>query len=71
MVDSNGRVVRQAPVFRAAVLSAPLPPRGIPTLYTRTGDWPGLLAGLAVAGLSAAAWARRRRGPRIDTANRS
>jgi len=71
VVDSNGRVVRQAPVFRAAVLSAPLPPRGIPTLYTRTGDWPGLLAGLAVAGLSAAAWARRRRGPRIDTANRS
>ena len=48
MVDAHGRVVSQLPVWQAGVLVASLPAPGLPTLYTRLGDWPGLLVAIAV-----------------------
>jgi apolipoprotein N-acyltransferase len=51
MVDANGRVTARVPVWSAQVLRAPLPAAGIPTPYTKLGDWPALLAlaGLVIA----------------------
>ncbi|HYM80091.1 MAG TPA: apolipoprotein N-acyltransferase [Candidatus Limnocylindria bacterium] len=57
LVDANGRIVERLPVFRTAVLIAPLPAPGIPTAYARLGDWPGVLA--LVAGLALAAGVTR------------
>ena len=60
IIDAYGRITARLPVFRAEVLVAPLPQPGPPSPFTRWGDWPGLLAGLAVAGLAVrAAWRRR------------
>jgi apolipoprotein N-acyltransferase len=58
IADANGRVTHRLPVWQAAVLTAPLAAPGLPTLYTRLGDWPGLLAWL---GLVAVAWGPARR----------
>jgi len=57
LVDGYGRITQRLPVFTAAVLSAPLPSPGPRTIYTRLGDWPGLLcaAGLALLALRALA----------------
>lgn len=55
LVDGYGRITHRIPVFTAEVLSAPLATPGPRTLYTRFGDWPGLLcaAGLALLALRA------------------
>lgn len=49
--DAGGRVVARAPVFEATALVAPVPPARSRTLYGTLGDWPGVLAVLAVAAL--------------------
>jgi apolipoprotein N-acyltransferase len=51
IADANGRVTRQVPVWAPEVLVAPLAAPGIPTPYTRLGDWPGLLTVLATLAL--------------------
>jgi apolipoprotein N-acyltransferase len=48
IADANGRITHRLPVWTPAVLTAPLAAPGLPTPYTRWGDWPGILAGLAV-----------------------
>ncbi len=62
MIDSWGVVTAKLPVFVPAVLVAALPAAGATTLYTRFGDWPGLLALVAVALLAWAPWRGRRDG---------
>lgn len=52
IVDAHGRVTSRLPEWEPGVLSGALAPPGLPTLYTRVGDWPGLLAALAVAVLA-------------------
>ncbi|MGH7729663.1 MAG: apolipoprotein N-acyltransferase [Candidatus Eiseniibacteriota bacterium] len=61
VADAYGRVTHRLPVWTPTVLTAPLGPPGLPTPYTRWGDWPGLLAGLALVAL--AIDAARRRAP--------
>jgi apolipoprotein N-acyltransferase len=58
MVDANGRVRGRLPLLTAAVQVSELPPPGLPTPYTRIGDWPGFLA---LAWVAALAWPRTRR----------
>jgi len=48
IVDANGRVTHRLPEWRAGVLSGALSAPGLPTLYTRLGDWPGLLVVIAI-----------------------
>ena len=48
LVDASGRVRARLPVFQAGVLSGDPGPPGLPTPYTRWGDWPGTLSFLAV-----------------------
>jgi apolipoprotein N-acyltransferase len=63
MADANGRVVSALPVFEPGVLVAEVPrpaAAGVPTPYTRLGDWPGLLSLLALAGLALRAVVRSR-----------
>ncbi len=60
IVDAHGVVLARLPVFAPGVLVARLPAPGRPTLYTRLGDWPGLLALVAIAALAAAPWLGRR-----------
>ena len=62
VIDGYGVVTAKLPVFTPRVLVAPLPAHGRPTLYTRVGDWPGMLAGLLVLALPLAPWRR----PRVD-----
>ncbi|MBI5168920.1 MAG: apolipoprotein N-acyltransferase [Candidatus Eisenbacteria bacterium] len=58
VIDARGAVVAEAPAFRAAVLTAAVPPpREGRTPYSRTGDWP-----VAVAAIAAVAIAASRRG---------
>ena len=47
--DSNGRRRQSLPTFRAAALVGELSAPGFRTLYTRIGDWPGVLCALALA----------------------
>ena len=42
LADANGRVTRRLPVWTPGVLAGPLAPPGLPTPYTRFGDWPGV-----------------------------
>jgi apolipoprotein N-acyltransferase len=58
LVDSNGRIRRRVPVFEPVILSGRLALPGATTLYTRLGDWPGVLAGLIVVGLALVPLAR-------------
>jgi apolipoprotein N-acyltransferase len=51
VTDSFGREVARLPVWQAGILSVPLPPAARPTLFTRAGDWPGLLDVIVVAGM--------------------
>jgi apolipoprotein N-acyltransferase len=60
MVDANGRVTARLPVWRPGTLACSLPPPGLPTPYTRLGDWPTILAPFALTGI-ALAHARRAR----------
>jgi apolipoprotein N-acyltransferase len=53
IVDANGRVVQRVPEWQARVLSGSLAAPGLPTLYTRVGDWPGLLVVMAIVVLVA------------------
>jgi apolipoprotein N-acyltransferase len=48
-------------VFESRVLLTPLPAVGRPTLYTRVGDWPGVLATVLSLVLAAWPWLRRAR----------
>jgi len=64
IIDAHGRVTRRLPVWTAAVLTGPLSPPGLPTPYTRIGDWPGILAGLATALLAIVAALRALTGRR-------
>jgi apolipoprotein N-acyltransferase len=59
VIDANGRVTARLPTFRADVLVASLSRPGFTTLYTRFGDWPGLLAALALGAFGAVALTRR------------
>ncbi len=43
MIDAAGRITAQIPLGQAGYLDAPLPPPGVPTLYSRSGDLPALL----------------------------
>jgi len=62
LIDANGRVVKRLPTFEPAVLVGELPSPGFPTLYTRFGDWPGVLCALALAGAIWGALTARARG---------
>lgn len=53
IVDANGRVVQRVPEWQARVLSGSLAAPGLATLYTRVGDWPGLLVVMAIVVLVA------------------
>jgi apolipoprotein N-acyltransferase len=67
LVDANGRVVDRLPIMESGVLIHALPPPGLPTLYTRIGDWPGALA-LVIA--LVLLWPARKRAsptPRVDS----
>ena len=67
MIDAYGVVTGRLPVFVPRVLLAPLPAVAAPTLYTRAGDWPGVLAlvlALALAVVRWRPWARRGDGER-------
>lgn len=59
MIDSYGVVTARLPVFESRVLLAALPAVGRPTLYTRVGDWPGVLAILLSLALAVRPWLRR------------
>jgi apolipoprotein N-acyltransferase len=52
IVDANGRVTSRLPVWEPGVLSGALASPGLPTPFTRVGDWPGLLAASAVVVLA-------------------
>jgi apolipoprotein N-acyltransferase len=47
ITDANGRITRRLPVLTAATLTGPLPAPGLPTFFTRFGDWPGIAVALA------------------------
>ncbi len=49
VADPYGRVLARHPVLQSGVLSAPLPPPGPTTLYNRVGDWPWVLAAVALS----------------------
>lgn len=49
VADAHGRVTHRLPVFQEGVLVARMSPPGLPTPFTRFGDWPGVVAGLAMA----------------------
>ncbi len=59
LIDANGRVTRRLPVWRPGVLVGRLGVPGIPTLYTRFGDWPGVLAVVVTALIALAGFRRR------------
>ena len=52
IADAHGRVTHRLPVWTAATLTGPLAEPGLPTPFTRYGDWPGLLAALGVVALA-------------------
>jgi apolipoprotein N-acyltransferase len=57
MVDAYGRVTKRLPVLEPGVLIGELGMPGPTTLFTRVGDWPGVLALLLAAAL---AWPLRK-----------
>ena len=64
MIDGYGVVTARLAVFEPRVLLAALPAVGRPTLYTRVGDWPDVLALVVSLGLALGPWWRRRE-PRV------
>jgi len=51
MIDPMGRVTAALPLNEEGYLDAALPVALPPTLYVRTGDWPSMLAALALFGI--------------------
>lgn len=49
LIDAHGRVTRVLPVFTPGVIVGRLGVPGVPTLFGRFGDWPGVLAYVMVA----------------------
>ncbi|MBI1796910.1 MAG: apolipoprotein N-acyltransferase [Candidatus Eisenbacteria bacterium] len=64
IADANGRVTQRIAVWRPGVLIAALGSPGIPTFYTRFGDWPGMGCMIAVAALALWSFIGGRRGTR-------
>jgi apolipoprotein N-acyltransferase len=64
IADSNGRITHRLPVFAPGVIVARLSPPGLPTPFTRFGDWPGALAGIVVVAAAVRAFVRGKPGPR-------
>lgn len=63
IVDPLGRVTRRTPLFVEAAFSGTVYTSDERTLYTRWGDWPGLVATLmAAAALLLGGWRARRTG---------
>lgn len=60
--DASGRVIARAPVFEATTLISRVPTPGPRTLYSRLGDWPGVLALLAALAMLFAGRMREREG---------
>lgn len=58
IADANGRVTARLPVWKPDVLVGALSPPGLPTPFTRFGDWPGFGC-LAIVGILALLGARR------------
>jgi apolipoprotein N-acyltransferase len=58
IADAHGRITARLPVWRPDVLVGPLAAPGLPTPFTRYGDWPGALA-VAVVVVLALVGARR------------
>lgn len=53
LIGPDGRVLARAPVFREVALNVRVPePRAGTTLWTRVGDWPGVLALVALVALA-------------------
>jgi len=67
LVDANGRLVDRLPIMESGVLIHALPSPGLPTLYTRIGDWPGVLALVIALVLLWPARKRESSGPRVDS----
>jgi len=62
LVDGYGRITQRLPVWTPAVLTGPLATPGPTTLYTRLGDWPGLLCAVGLALLAGrSVWRREAR----------
>ncbi len=51
MIDPMGRITASLPLNEEGYLDALLPSALPPTLYSRTGDWPSVLAALALFGI--------------------
>jgi apolipoprotein N-acyltransferase len=58
-IAPTGQIVRRMNLFQRGLLTDDVPLRVGKTLYTRLGDWPGLLS-LAVSAAAIAATRRRR-----------
>jgi apolipoprotein N-acyltransferase len=56
LVDAWGRVRGRVPPYTAAVLTGDPGPAGLPTPFTRLGDWPGTLALFVGIALAARRW---------------
>jgi len=56
LVDASGRVRSRLPVFQSGVLTGDPGPPGLPTPYTRWGDWPGTFSFIAVGLLLLRRW---------------
>ena len=56
LVDASGRVRSRLPVFQSGVLTGDPGPPGLPTPYTRWGDWPATLSFIAVGLLLLRRW---------------
>lgn len=56
IADAYGRVRQRLPVFQSGVLAGDPGPPGLPTPFTRFGDWPGALAVASVLLLLLRRW---------------
>ncbi len=58
VIGPDGRIVARLPAWKAAVLTASVPPAGPPTPYGRFGDWPGAFALVSALLLTLRRWRR-------------
>jgi apolipoprotein N-acyltransferase len=49
VVDAKGRVLSQLPLGEAGKIDVVLPMAGRPTVYSKLGDWPAIVAAIALA----------------------
>lgn len=49
VIDSHGRIVKSLPLDSHGKIDAKLPAALLPTLYSRTGDWPAVIAVVILA----------------------